>query len=146
MKLTVNYGENQMWQCIMQTSVFWTHVATNEPLKHVWIISSSLVLIRVWESTPQRTWTWCGLCYFTGPVQGSQVLNAGKNYISGGESYYWDPTEILLRSSEIYRLTALWYWYCYQLSSWLCFAVRRIASLPVTLCVHCDISCSSRTT
>ena len=31
-------------------------------------------------------------------------------------------------------------------SSWLCFAVRRIASLPVTLCVHCDISCSSRTT
>ena len=30
--------------------------------------------------------------------------------------------------------------------SWLCFAVRRIASLPVTLCVHCDISCSSRTT
>ena len=25
----------------------------------------------------------------------------------------------------------------------LCFAVRRIASLPVALCVYCDISCSS---
>ena len=35
---------------------------------------------------------------------------------------------------------------CVLISSWLCFAVRRIASIPVTLCVHCDISCSSRTT
>lgn len=34
---------------ILHTTISWTHLATNCPLKHVWLISFSFALQRVWE-------------------------------------------------------------------------------------------------